>query len=65
MTIKNEGLMILLSQVVDGLVSQGYRVQGGSNKWRMLESDTQGVKVYFNSYENPTHIVTKVSWKKP
>jgi hypothetical protein len=62
--ITREDLLILLSAVVEGLEAKGYKQQGGSGVYRILENDDQGIKVFFNNYKNPTHIITKISYKK-
>lgn len=54
----------LLNDVVEGLVSRGYRARGGSDVYRLLENDNLVVKVFLNNYKNPSHIVTKISYNK-
>ena len=52
-----------VEMVVQGLLTQGYRDYGGSDVFRLLvNSRTQQViKVFYNDYDNPTHIVIRES----
>jgi len=49
--------------VVQGLITQGYKNYGGSDVFRLLinPKNNQVIKVFYNNYQNPTHIVIRES----
>ena len=55
-------MSITVDIVVKALVKQGYREKGGSDVFRILErADGQNIKVYYNNYKEPTHIIVRES----
>jgi hypothetical protein len=51
-----------IDTIVKGLLSQDYKEKGGSDVYRILRrEDGQEIKVYYNDYHNPTHIVVRAS----
>ena len=49
--------------VVQGLITQGYKDYGGSDVFRLLVNDKthQVIKVFYNNYTEPTHIIIRES----
>jgi hypothetical protein len=52
-----------VDMVVTGLLAQGYLDYGGSDVFRLLvhKKTHQVIKVFYNNYDNPTHIVVRES----
>ena len=50
-----------VDEVVKGLVTQGYRVTGGSDVWRSLYKGRITIKVYYNDYDKRERIIIRES----
>ena len=52
-----------VEMVVQGLLTQGYKDYGGGDVFRLLVNpkNSQVIKVFYNNYDNPTHIVIRES----
>jgi hypothetical protein len=52
-----------VEMVVQGLLTQGYQDGGGSDVFRLLinPKNRQIIKVFYNNYQDPTHIVIRES----
>jgi len=51
-----------VDMVVRGLKTMGYTEVGGSDFFRIMENALgQQIKIYYNNYKKPTHIVIRES----
>lgn len=52
-----------VEMVVKGLLTQGYKECGGSDVFRILKdpSDNQQIKVFYDNYDEPRHIIIRES----
>ena len=52
-----------VDMVVKGLLTQGYIEHGGSDVFRILKdpSDNQVIKVFYDNYDEPNHIIIRES----
>jgi hypothetical protein len=54
--------MITVQTVVTGLICCGYTEIGGSEVFRILRGmNGQCVKVYYDDYDNPSHVIVRES----
>jgi hypothetical protein len=52
--------------VVQGLISQGYSERGGSDVFRILTAPDGGtIKVFYDDYDKPNHIIIRESIEQP
>jgi hypothetical protein len=49
----------IVDTVVKGLITQGYKELGGSKVFRLLKKGNKVIKVFYDNYEKPNHIIIR------
>ena len=53
----------LFKDITEGLVKQGYRINGGNDTgFLILSKDNKVVKVFANDYDKPDHFIVKMKF---